>query len=204
MLSDLNHRIQYDESTCFDDIYTQKDRELDEEAYKNELQIRKESEPDWFLLKDNEMGKDEQQPAVIENNNIKQIIDRFGQLIEYDAKQYLNKIRKFNTDILVQEYKDNYKIWKNDQEWGEIFYLQNLVLDILKTNGGALWYDTRIKKYCFRSKLNGSISEVDSKELGDLLTRALKEKIIHYKNNNKYDVLDYAMEIIFPNNSIPN
>ena len=109
MLSDLNHRIQYDESTWFDDIYTQKDRELDEEAYKNELQIRKESEPDWLLLKDNEMGKDEQQPAVIENNNIKQIINRFGQLIEYDAKQYLNKIRKFNTDILVQEYRDNYK-----------------------------------------------------------------------------------------------
>ena len=185
MLSDLNHCSYYDEFTRFDDIYTDKDRELDEEAYKNELQIRKESEPNWLLLKDNEMGKNEQQLAVTEKNNIRQIIDRFGQLIEYDSKQYLNKIRKFNTDILVQEYKDNYQKFKNNQEWNEIFYWQNIVLDILRNNGGGLWFDTRIKKYCFCSKFNASTVEVDSNELGDLLTRALKDKIKDYSNQNK-------------------
>ena len=190
---DISNLNTYNE---FYNRYTVEEQRLDQQAYQNELQIRQESEPNWLLLKDNEMGKNKQLPAVSENNNIGLIIDSFGQLIEYDYKQYLNKIRKFNTDILVQEQKDNYKILKNDQEWKEIFYLQNLVLNILRDNGGALWYDTRIKKYCFRSKLNGSISEVDSKELGDLLTRALKEKIIHYSNNNKYDVLDYAMEVV--------
>ena len=72
MLSDLNHRNEYDEFTRFDDIYTDKDRELDEEAYKNELQIRQESEPNWLLLKDDEMGKNEQQLAVTE----KKILDK--------------------------------------------------------------------------------------------------------------------------------
>ena len=197
MLSNLNHYTQYDEFTKFDNIYTEKDQELDQEAYKNELKIRQETEPNWLLLKDDEMGKNKQQLVVIENNNIGQVVDSFGNFLgSYNIKQYNNAINRLNTDMLVQNHKDNYQLWKNDQEWKEIFYLQNLVLDILKTNGGALWYDTRIKKYCFRSKLNGSISEVDSKELGDLLTRALKEKIIHYKNNNKYDVLDYAMEIV--------
>ena len=197
MLSNLNHYSQYDEITKFNNIYTQKDIELDQEAYKNEMQIRKESEPNWLLLKDNEMGKNKKQLAVTENNNIEQVLDVFGNFLgSYNIKHYTNAINKFNADILVQERKDNYQIWKNDQEWKEIFYLQNIVLDILKTDGGALWYDSRIKKYCFRSKLNGSISEVDSNELGDLLTRAFKEKIIHFERNNRFNLLDYAMEIV--------
>lgn len=176
-------------------------KKLDQESYKNELQIRKESEPNWLLLKDDEMGKNKQQPAVIENNNIGHVVDSFGNFLRsYNTKQYTNAINKFNTDMLVQEQKDNYQIWKNNQEWKDIFYLQTLVLNILKTEGGALWYDSRIKKYCFRSKLNGSISEADSKEIGDLLTRAFKEKIIHFdnnnNNNNNYNLLDYAMEIV--------
>jgi len=55
MLSDLNHYSKYDEFTKFNYIYTQRDQNLDQEAYKNELQIRKESEPNWLLLKDNMM-----------------------------------------------------------------------------------------------------------------------------------------------------
>jgi len=98
--------------------------------------------------------------------------------------------------MLVQERKDNYQILKNDKEWKDIFYLQNLVLDVLQTEGGSLWYDSRIKKYCFRSKLNGSIREVDSNELGDLLTRAFKEKIIHYNSYSPHNLLNYAMEIV--------
>jgi hypothetical protein len=195
MLLDLNHRNKYDEFTKFDNIYTKRDRELDQEAYKNELQIRKESEPNWLLLKDDEMKKNKQQLSVIKDNNIGQILDNFGNFLGlYNIKQYTNAINKLNTDILIREQKDNYQIWKNNQEWKEIFYLQNIVLDILKTDGGALWYDSRIKKYCFRSKLNGSMSKVDSNELGDLLTRALKEKIRHFDNYN-YN-LDYAMEIV--------
>jgi len=183
---------------------------LDKELYIQEIKTRKESEPDWLLLKGNEMGKSKKQSAVVEDNkmgkskkelavvednNIGKIIDNFGNFLgTYNIKQYNNAINKFNTEMLVREQKDNYQIWKNDQEWKDIFYLQNLVLNVLKTNGGALWYDRRINKYCFRSKLNGSISKVNSEELGDLLTRAFKERIIHFYNNN--NLLDYAMEVV--------
>ncbi len=193
ILSNLN---KFDAKNI-DDCYTKDDIELDEEAYKNELQIRKESESNWNLLyEDNEMKKNKQ-PAVIKDNNIGQIIDRFGNFLgTYDVKRYTNVINKLNTDRLVQDYKDNYQILKNDKEWKDIFYLQNLVLDVLQTEGGDLWYDSRIKKYCFRSKLNGSIREVDSNELGDLLTRAFKEKIIHYNSYSPHNLLNYAMEIV--------
>jgi len=55
MFSDLNQYKQYNDFIKFDDIYTTEDKKLDQEAYVNELQIRKESEPNWNLLKDNEM-----------------------------------------------------------------------------------------------------------------------------------------------------
>lgn len=197
IVCDLNNYKQYDEFTNFDDIYTERYQKIDQDTYQNELQIRKETEPNWLLLKDSNMGKSKQLPVTIENNNIGQIVDNFGNFLgSYNIKQYTNAINRLNTDMLVQERKDNYQIWKNNQEWKDIFYLQNLVLNILKTDGGALWYDSRIKKYCFRSKLNGSISEVDSNELGDLLTRAFKEKIIHFDSNNNYNLLDYAMEVV--------
>lgn len=174
--------------------YSEQEQKRDITSYKAELQKRKESEPNWLLLKDCEMKKKKQQLSSNENN-IRSIIDNFGNFLGfYDVKQYTKAINKLNTDILIQERKDNYHKWKNDQEWKNIFYLQNLVLNLLKTNGGGLWYDRRIKKYCFRSKLYGSVSEVDSNELGDLLTRALKEKIRHSDNYNSN--LDYAMEII--------
>lgn len=164
---------------------------LDHEFYLDELKIRKESEPNWLLVKDNAMGKNKQQPAVNENNNIGQVVDKFGYLIEYDLKQYQNKIRKLNTEIFAQEYRDNYQRFKNNQEWNEIFNWQKLVLDILKYNGGSLWYDSRIKKYCFRSKTNASTVDVNSSELGDLLTRAFKKYMIGYLNEN-----NSAIEIV--------
>jgi len=197
MLSNLNQYKQYNEFTFLEYIYTKRAQEIDQEAYKNEIQIRQASEPNWLLLKGDKMVNGKQQPAVIKNNNIVQTIDKFGRLIEYDTKQYQNKIRKFTAEILAQEYKNNYQIWKNNQEWNDIFYWQNLVLDILRNNGGGLWYDTRIKKYCFRSKFNASPINVDSTELGDLLTRALKEKITAYLNRNHRTFFsDYAIEIV--------
>jgi len=194
MLPSLNDHPKY---KYFESIYTESNQKLDQEAYKNEIQIRQESEPNWLLLKGNEVGNEKQQLVVIENNNIGQIIDRFGSLIEYNLKQYQNKIRKFNADILAQRYKDDYQIWENDQEWNDIFTWQNLVLDILQSNGGGLYYDIRINKYCFRSKFNGSPTNVDSNTLGELLSRALREKIIAYINqNDRTSLSDYAIEIV--------
>jgi len=187
-INNLNNFIPYD--------FSEKINKLDKEYYIQEMKTRQETEPNWLLLKDNEMGKKNKQLVAVEDNNIGRIVDNLGNFLGSHNIKLHNKINRFYTDVLLQDYKDNYKTLKNDQEWRDIFYLQNLVLDIIRDSGGALWYDTRIKKYCFRSKLNGNISEVDSKELGDLLTRASKDKIIHYSNNSKYDVLDYAMEIV--------
>jgi hypothetical protein len=197
MLSNLNQYTSYNEFTNFDYIDTENSQKIDQEAYKNEIQIRQASEPNWLLLKGDKMGNRKKQVAVIKNDNIGHTLDKFGFLIEYDLEQYQNKIRKFNAGIIAQEYENNYQIWKNNQKWNKIFYWQNLVLYILENNGGGLWYDTRINKYCFRSKLNASTINVDNNELGNLLTRALREKITtHLNQNNRADLSNYAIEIV--------
>ena len=195
MLSNLNYYNQYDVFTNFDSIYTEEDRKFDQKAYQSEIQIRKESEPNWTLLKGDIVGKNKQLPVANKDEYIVHLINDFGQLIKYNYKQYQDKIIKFNTELLVQNYEDNYQQFKNNQKWQEIFNLQNMVLNILENNGGGLWYDTRISKYCFRSKLNADIAEVNSDKLGDLLTRALQKKITSYLNHDNLQN-DYAIEII--------
>lgn len=177
---------------------SEQQQHFDHQCYKNELEIRKSSESNWLKLKDNNMNKNtkNQQLAIVDEKNIS--VEALIQKI--NSKSYTNyftKLNDFLTKESVDNFKQNYQLNKNNQEFAEIFYWQSLVLKILKENNGSLWFDTRIKKYCFRSKLDGKIVEENKEGISELLSRALKEKITnHIHSNHAFSFPAYAIEIV--------
>ncbi|MCW8895000.1 hypothetical protein [Sulfurimonas sp.] len=120
----------------------------------------------------------------------------FEEYLEKTKDRYEKKIDSFLLNEDVNNFQKNYQIMKNNQEWSEIFYWQNLVLDILN-EWNSLWFDTRINKYCFRSKIGGITIYKNKDQISELLTRALKEQIINYLNqNNSGFFSSYAIEIV--------
>ncbi len=105
-------------------------------------------------------------------------IETFTKYIEAAEKRYAIQINNFLTDQRVNDYIQNYNQFKNNQEWAELFHWQNLVLNILNGNGTSLWFDTRIDKYCFRSKVGATLVYENKEGISELLTRALKELIL--------------------------
>lgn len=169
---------------------------LDHESYLKELQIRTESNPYLLLLKDSDMSKNKKpvkKEQDTKSNESFITIESFGEYIQVNKEEYDKKIAFLN----FKKFEDNYQKMQNNEEWDEIFYLQRLVLNILKVNGGGLWFDTRIKKYCFRSKVGANIVYKSKDEISELLTRALQEKITNFLNQNNNGFLSsYAIEIV--------
>ena len=177
---------------------SQEQQELDFESYKNEMERRKESESNWLKLKDTKMQEivKKEQTEIIINSDKK--IETFMQHIAETAyEKYIRQTEKFLTDQRVNDYIQNYNQFKNNQEWAELFHWQNLVLNILNDNGTSLWFDTRIDKYCFRSKVGATLVYENKEGISELLTRALKEKITDYLNrfNNGF-FANHAIEIV--------
>lgn len=177
---------------------SQEQQELDFESYKNEMERRKESESNWLKLKDTKMQEivKKEQTEIIINSDKK--IETFMQHIAETAyEKYIRQTEKFLTDQRVNDYIQNYNQFKNNQEWAELFHWQNLVLNILNDNGTSLWFDTRIDKYCFRSKVGATLVYENKEGISELLTRALKEKITDYLNrfNNGF-LANHAIEIV--------
>ena len=139
-------------------------------------------------LKDDVM---QEKPTTTSDETIT-FLNNFGNYITVNKEKYDKKLASFN----LLELDENYQMMKNDQEWSELFYWQEMVLNILRTEGGGLWFDTRIGKYCFRSKIGGKITTETKDQISKLLTRALKEKIEEALNNDKYIRSDYAIEIV--------
>ena len=186
MLSDLNHYTQYDVFTTFDNIYKEKDQELDEEAYKNELQIRKESEPDWLLLKDN---------IVKEKNRLvsnEEINSRFNK--QYWNK-YIQKISTLNVNRDIESLILDNERMKNQAELAEILDMQKLVLNIINGESGRLWFDLRTKKYYFRSEYNGEIVDKDKKGITEILNIAMQKNLPKY-NIYDTDFLNHVIEVV--------
>jgi len=171
-------------------------QQLDQESYRNELNIRKESEPNWLLFKDGVMQK------KMNNQGIEVLsdMDSTEDSLEYfkqNEKKYIKQINDFLLNQSINDFKQNHQLFKKNQEWSEIFHWQNLVLGIIKSHGGAIWFDTRIKKYGFRSKIGSKIVYESKDSIGDLLTRALKDKITYFLNQTKNGyIFDYAIEIV--------
>lgn len=162
------------------------------------MERRKESESNWLKLKDTKMQEivKKEQTEIIINSDKK--IETFMQHIAETAyEKYIRQTEKFLTDQRVNDYIQNYNQFKNNQEWAELFHWQNLVLNILNDNGTSLWFDTRIDKYCFRSKVGATLVYENKEGISELLTRALKEKITDYLNrfNNGF-LANHAIEIV--------
>lgn len=179
-------------------LISKEQQELDLQSYKNEIKSRKERESNWLKLKDKKMQEivKKEQTEIIINSDKK--IETFMQHIAETAyKKYIRQINNFLNDQRVNDYIQNYNKFKNDQEWAELFHWQNLVLNILNGNGTSLWFDTRIDKYCFRSKVGATLVYENKEGISELLTRALKEKITDYLNrfNNGF-FANHAIEIV--------
>ena len=160
-------------------LISKEQQELDLQSYKNEIKSRKESESNWLKLKDKKMQEivKKEQTEIIINSDKK--IETFMQHIAETAyKKYIRQINNFLNDQRVNDYIQNYNQFKNNQEWAELFHWQNLVLNILNGNGTSLWFDTRIDKYCFRSKVGATLVYENKEGISELLTRALKELIL--------------------------
>lgn len=162
------------------------------------MERRKESKSNWLKLKDTKMQEivKKEQTEIIINSDKK--IETFMQHIAETAyEKYIRQTEKFLTDQRVNDYIQNYNQFKNNQEWAELFHWQNLVLNILNDNGTSLWFDTRIDKYCFRSKVGATLVYENKEGISELLTRALKEKITDYLNrfNNGF-LANHAIEIV--------
>jgi len=192
MLANLN------QFTSIRPSISKEQQELDLQSYENELKARKESESNRLKLKDKKMQEvvKKEETEIITSRDKE--IETFVQYITATAgKKYLRQIGNFLAEQCTNDFTQNYNQMKNDQEWAEIFNWQNLVLNILNGNGASLWFDTRIDKYCFRSKVGGSVVYENKEGISELLTRALKEKIINYLNryNNSF-FANYAIEIV--------
>jgi len=196
MLSSLNYHSQYDVFTKFDNIYMERTQKLDQEAYKNEIKTRQESEPDWLLLRENMMKKDMKHKQEVANNSTENAMENFRQYTQDIHVKYMKKFNTFLNQVALDDAKNNYQIWKKTQEWDEIFYWQDIVLDLIRNNGGGLWFNFRIDKYCFYSKDGGKPIDADKNEIGKLLTRALQDKITNYLDYNSYFLSNYAIEIV--------
>lgn len=192
MISKLN------DLTDMKSFITKHQQELDQNSYKNELEIRKVCEVNWLILKENKMQdvlhKQEKMMLTDRNKEIKTFVEHITELAE---KKYMRQIHTFLTNERVNDFIENYQQRKNDQKWVEVFYWQNLVLNILNGNGASLWFDTRLDKYCFRSKVGGNIVYENKEGISELLTRALYEKINNNLNANNFGFFtNHAIEIV--------
>lgn len=169
-IENLNY-FAYDElEKDFIDIL-EKMKQIDEKAYKNEFIIRKETKPNLFLLKDNIMAK---KRDVITKEEINK---RFNNeyLNAYNQKLASYFARKdAETEIFNREY------FKNNQDFQIILDLQRLALEIIESDGGLLFFNTRNKKYYFRSDAENNITPYDKKDILVILNRAMQKNLPKY------------------------
>jgi hypothetical protein len=113
-------------------------------------------------------------------------------------KEYLNtyhqKLASYfgrkdaETEILNREY------FKNNQDFKIILDMQRLALQIIESDGGLLFFDTRNKKYYFRSDSENNITPYDKKDILVILNRAMQKNLPKYHINNK-DSLNHSIEV---------
>ena len=161
-------------------------QELDLQSYKNELEARKEYEPNWLKLKDTIMEK--------KNKLITQeeIDERFNK--QY-WNNYIQKISALQSSRDIELTKLNYEQMKNQTELVEILNMQRLVLAIINGEGGRLWFDTRTKKYSFRSEYNGVITEYNQKDMTAILNKAMQKNLPKYHTQDT-DFLNHMIEVV--------
>lgn len=170
----INNLNRYEKDFYIDRI--EEIKKLDKEAYENELKIREESKSNWFLLKDNIVAK---KRDLI---NQEEINKRFNNeyLNTYNQKLALYFARKdAELEIFNREYM------KNNLDFQIILHMQRLALQIIEGDGGLLFFDTRNKKYYFRSDNENNITPYDKKDILVILNRAMQKNLPKYHKYNQ-------------------
>jgi len=151
-------------------------KELDKEAYENELKIRDESKTNLFLLKENIMAKEK-------NNQIQEDIKK-----KFD-KEYLNTYNQKIASCFARKDAEaeilNREYIKNNEDFQSILFMQRLALQIIEGDGGLLFFDTRNKKYYFRSDAENNITPYDKKDILVILNRAMQKNLPEYHKYNQ-------------------
>lgn len=189
VINNLNF-YTYDEKEISFIEEIEKIKKLDKEAYENELKIREESKPNLFLLKDNIMAK--KRDVITQEEINKRLNNEY--LNAYNQKLISYFARKdAETEILNREY------FKNNQDFQIILNMQRLALHIIERDGGLLFFDTRNKKYYFRSDSENNIVPYDKKDILVILNRAMQKNLPKYHNYNK-DSLNHSIEVVLIEN----
>ena len=160
-------------------------KELDKEAYENELKIRDESKTNLFLLKENIMAKEK-------NNQIQEDIKKKFE------KEYLNTYNQKIASYFARKDAEaeifNREYMKNNEDFQSILFMQRLALQIIEGDGGLLFFDTRNKKYYFRSDSKNNITPYDKKDILVILNRAMQKNLPEYNIYNQ-DSSYYSIEV---------
>ena len=83
---------------------------------------------------------------------------------------------------------------KNSRDFQIILDVQKLALEIIESDGGLLFFDTRNKKYYFRSDAENDIVPYDKKDILVILNRAMQKNLPKYHIYNK-DSLYHSIEV---------
>lgn len=165
-------------------------KRVDKEAYKNELKIREESKLDLFLLKDNIMAK--KSDVITQEEFNKKFRNECFNAYYQKLASYLGR-KDAETEIFNREY------FKNNQDFQIILDMQRLALQIIESDGGLLFFDTRNKKYYFRSDSENNIVPYDKKDILVILNRAMQKNLPKYHNYNK-DSSNHSIEVVLIEN----
>jgi hypothetical protein len=145
--------------------------QFDTEEYNTEIKKREECYPK-LLSKEFMMAKEKNKLMTVEEYNIK--------LNDKTIDKYITELSKLNAKIMLQEEMSRVQQLQNSTEYQGILEMQRLVMSIINDEGGRLWYDTRIKKYCFRSRYDGKIVEHNKKDITEILNRAIQKNLPKY------------------------
>jgi hypothetical protein len=184
IINNLN-RYEYKQKNTFDAERIERIKKFDEEAYKNELKIREESKPNLFLLKDSIMSKKRDviiYEEIEEKFKIEQLRTYYQKLASYIGR------KKAELEI------SNIEREQNNEDFEIILDMQYLALQIIKSDGGLLFFDIRNKKYYFRSDSENNIIPYDKNDILVILNRAMQKNLPKYHNYNK-DSLNHSIEV---------
>lgn len=176
-------------------------KEIDKEAYKNELEIRKESNPNGLLLKDNIM---QENLPVIQNNEltnfevfkefsspeifVEKLNEMFEILSDENAikkyKKSLNEIislekKAHNINIADSNRKYQKQLRREDKLY-DIYFWQDVVFGIINKDGICLWENNENNKYYFRAGINGKIKSGIKRKISKKISSAINDELNNF------------------------
>jgi hypothetical protein len=187
-------------------------KKADNKAYNNELKIRRETNPNWLLLKDNIMA---QKQSKVQIKKDIEVLEKFSN--EEKHLQDLNNLFKFLSDEkAMQNYKKslnelislgkkannvsrialqkeyNQRIEKENKLY-DIYYWQDVALSIIDMDGICLWQSFDTEDYYFRAGINNKVKSRNKDKTAKKISAALNERLKDFIQNRTN--LLFAVEI---------